>query len=315
MGTIAWRAAAPALAVAGVAGVTVLAMVQAPGIDDRLGIVSYIPVDEPPEPRRRPSARFGLKRAEVWAAYEGREQGFSRMGLPLLGEWLSSFAEPGQTFTEFEKVARRKTEVRRRVYLQPFGGFGRRHAELLGQMQRFGAAFFDSPVVVLAARPMPRRAWHPARQQYDVVPLMDMMAAEVPADALFVVGFTDRDLFHRGLNFVFGTAQPSARAGVYSIHRFGGPDDPKLLERTLAVFAHEAAHLIGLDHCVFWECGMNGANSLQESDSRHLHFCPLDEDKLVWALGADARARRVRIAQFYESVGMGAEAAFALARN
>ena len=36
---------------------------------------------------------------------------------------------------------------------------------------------------------------------------------------------------------------------------------------------HEAGHLFGLAHCVWAHCGMNGANSLAESDAAPVQWC------------------------------------------
>ena len=53
-----------------------------------------------------------------------------------------------------------------------------------------------------------------------------------------------------------------------------------LLRRCLHVVAHELGHLFGINHCVYYSCTMNGANSLAETDRQPLRLCPIDLKKL-----------------------------------
>ena len=41
-----------------------------------------------------------------------------------------------------------------------------------------------------------------------------------------------------------------------------------LLYRCLKVFAHETCHILGMKHCVYYKCLMNGSNHLEEFDSK-----------------------------------------------
>ncbi len=55
--------------------------------------------------------------------------------------------------------------------------------------------------------------------------------------------------------------------------------------------AHEVGHILGMEHCVYYECAMNGANSLDEDDKAPLHLCPVCMAKVKWNTGCDELAR------------------------
>jgi hypothetical protein len=64
---------------------------------------------------------------------------------------------------------------------------------------------------------------------------------------------------------VFGQASLADRVGVWSIYRNGEIDGDeterrKFLRRTLKTALHETGHMLGIPHCIAFECGMNGSN-------------------------------------------------------
>ncbi len=56
--------------------------------------------------------------------------------------------------------------------------------------------------------------------------------------------------------------------------------------------------------------GMNGSNSLAESDRRPIHLCPVCLRKLQWNRGFDVLARYRALAAFYDRQGLADEAAW-----
>ena len=71
---------------------------------------------------------------------------------------------------------------------------------------------------------------------------------------------------------------------------------------------HETGHMLGIRHCTAYECGMNGSNSLAESDGRPVAFCPECEMKVWWACRVDPESRYERLAEFADAHGLGREA-------
>ena len=63
------------------------------------------------------------------------------------------------------------------------------------------------------------------------------------------------------------------------------PTSKRLLQYRLSKFSpqppftvlnHECGHLLGIKHCVYARCLMNGSSSLREAESRPLALCPID---------------------------------------
>ena len=80
------------------------------------------------------------------------------------------------------------------------------------------------------------------------------------------------------------------------------------LRRSCRVLAHEIAHIFSLDHCIFFQCMMNGSNHLKESDSRPLSVCPVCLRKLRFSIGFDVVDRYRKLLLFYQKAGFDREA-------
>ncbi|KAL8773892.1 MAG: hypothetical protein Q9209_001322 [Squamulea sp. 1 TL-2023] len=75
------------------------------------------------------------------------------------------------------------------------------------------------------------------------------------------------------------------------------PPEPSLLWliRTALTSAHELGHCFGLDHCVYYACCMQGSASLAEDARQPPYLCPVCEEKVLSATGADAGKRMKRL--------------------
>lgn len=87
--------------------------------------------------------------------------------------------------------------------------------------------------------------------------------------------------------------------------RFGDPglskpDFDRALRRTIATAVHELGHMLTIQHCVAWECVMNGVNHDEEAEAAPLEPCPTDLAKLCEATGCDPQKRFDRLIQFWE---------------
>lgn len=76
-----------------------------------------------------------------------------------------------------------------------------------------------------------------------------------------------------------------------------------LLERSCKVLAHEIGHMMGIAHCTYYECLMNGSGHLIEDFRQPLHLCPVDLRKLLQILQVSALARYNDLVDFYEKMG------------
>jgi archaemetzincin len=141
-----------------------------------------------------------------------------------------------------------------------------------------------------------------------------VLTPRLPRDAAATICFTACDLWPGpGWNFVFGQASLEGRVGVWSIARFGDPDESEesfrlVLLRTLKLATHEAGHMFSLAHCTAYACDMNGSNSLDESDRHPLALCPECLAKICWATRADPAERYRKLIEFCKREGLKAEA-------
>jgi archaemetzincin len=261
--------------------------------------------------RKSVSMSVQEKKKLVYEHYRGDP--WPKLGKPQPGDWLSAFDEPGQTLDEYKKsLSNRRTDSRSRIYLQPLGEFNGEERELLEDMREYSEAFFCCRTVLLEPVPMPKGAYNSRRDQYNASTILDKLKRRVPKDALSFSAITLKDLYVPDLNFVFGLASLSNRVGVYSLIRYkrDNSEGPTVLRRSVKVMSHEVGHVLGLQHCVFYRCGMCGSNSLAESDARPAFFCPLCLDKLRHNLGFDVIERYGKLRAYFEKHGMSEEAEF-----
>jgi archaemetzincin len=237
---------------------------------------------------------------------------------PRAGDWLAEHEEPGQTFDQYMKSRpNRPTAKRTTLYIQPIGDFSQAQQQLVKDTAELMGVVFGVPVKTLdpladAAIPDSARRTHPTwgmKQFLSTYILDEVLMPRRPADAVAVLGLTATDLFpDPAWNFVFGQASLRGRVGVWSLARYGDPEKERatVLRRTLQVATHETGHMFGIQHCTMHECGMNGSNSLPESDRAPLAFCCECELKLWWACGLDPLPRYEKLADFAKRNGLAA---------
>lgn len=132
--------------------------------------------------------------------------------------------------------------------------------------------------------------------------------------AFCIMGVTLVDLYpSKDWNFAFGEAAPMKGTGVFSVARITGAwqeawnaqlleensttkeeswslswkeflQDPLAVRRALQTLVHESCHLFHLEHCVYYQCVMNGAKHLAEGDASPMHLCPVCLHKLYSAV-------------------------------
>ena len=253
------------------------------------------------------------------------EKDFSSLESPQPGDWLAEHKEPGQTFSEFAVTQyNRPDNIRKKIYLQPLGTFAKDSSPPMDILRDYARVYFAMDVEVLPAILLrdelftPRINHFTQKWQILTTDVLNFFRTRLPSDAFCILAVTLEDLYPDPTwNFVFGQASLTERIGVYSFARY----DPAfygekresgyeqiLLKRNSRILAHETGHMFGLQHCIFFNCIMNGSNHLKESDSRPLHLCPVCLRKLQYSIGFDIVKRYKDLGVFYRKYGFDEEA-------
>jgi archaemetzincin len=251
------------------------------------------------------------------------------LATPGPADWLALHPEIGQTFADFADRFRSPDASRARIYLQPLDDILTRATRCIDQMAVFASAFFVREVTILPPLALPRDAirTRPSRDSHDrqcyAIDILRQLSGIQLPDALCVVGVTAHDLYPDVfVRFAFGEASAVHRVCVCSIARFGEPyceeanvhGPAERLRRCCRLLAHEVGHILGLEHCTYYRCLMNGSANMQESDRRPLHLCPVDLRKLHAALSFNMVDRYSRLVRFYGASQFDDEGLWALRR-
>jgi archaemetzincin len=232
---------------------------------------------------------------------------------PAPGDWLAEHAEAGQSVAEYLRGHRARPG--KFIELLPLGAFTPAQEEAVRLTADYVERFFAMPVRMLAPVSLEvvpksaRRMRFGHEQILTTWVLRELL--HPPADALAALALTTADLYpDPAWNFVFGQASLTDRVGVWSIFRNGEPGNPLFLRRTVQTAAHELSHMLGIEHCIAYECLMNGSNHQAEKDARPLWLCPLCLAKLCAALACDAPERFEKLREFAQRNGLPAEARY-----
>jgi len=235
-------------------------------------------------------------------------------------DWLAQHDEPGQSVAEYRASSPvRPNKTLRAIYLQPLGELSEEQARLVAVTAEGMHRFFGVPSKVLEPLPLSvipdsARRNHPSwgmPQLLSPYILDQVLIPKRPKDAVAYVALTPVDLYpDPSWNFVFGQASLVDRVGVWSLYRnaeshSGKPASASLqTRRTVSIALHETGHILGLHHCVAWECLMNGSNNRAESDAAPLHLCPACLAKLCWNTRCDPVRRFEQLAEWAERTGV-----------
>jgi archaemetzincin len=237
------------------------------------------------------------------------------------GDWLSGPGipdRPGQTYEQFERDHLERWSGfagprPSKIHLVPIGPVNGIDCDQLVALVR---SWFGLPIVCTAAIGIHQlvnsgmRTNERGEDQILTSSVLDFLRRwRKPAGVCCAVGFTMVDLYpDPRWNFVFGQADVEHGVGVFSFARHRGVAGRSPLWRSCQVLVHELGHLFRMDHCVFYQCAMNGSNHLDESDATPLRLCPICLRKLLLAVGhvpaaRSPRERYARLLDFYDGAG------------
>ncbi len=273
--------------------------------------------------------RAGLSEADPQSAERLQPviERFRPLGAPL-GEpgpmdWRATHNDPKQTFKQYLRSRPVRPRGRRdTIYVQPLGEFTEQERKIVELTTAFLSAYFNCEVKVrndLDASIIPPhkrrfRAEMGREQVLTTYVLRDVLKPRLPEDGAAIIALTAMDLWPgKGWNFVFGQASLKERVGVWSLSRFGDPEESeeafrRCLLRTLKVASHETGHMFSLPHCVLYECNMNGSNNLRETDRHPLALCAECNAKVCWATRANPLKRCRSLELFCRTHGLEEEA-------
>ncbi len=271
---------------------------------------------------------------------ESEMQDFVRLNPPKPGDWLHEFPEMGQTLEQYQsKDSRALLNMRQHtIVLQPLGEFSDEQQVLLGTLKDYSQAYFQIPTRIAKpidlpdytksrlARMLPAEEVHGKYDhQYEATSIVNkLLRPRIPRDAAVYLGITMEDLYAGDLNYVFGFGSFENRTGIYSLARYcsefwnEAPTEQSrrlTLRRSMKVLSHETGHVFGLKHCVFFDCVMNGSNSLEETDRTSIHECPVCHQKIHWNLKFDPEKRFQKLREFYAKHSMQEEAVWIAKRS
>lgn len=122
-------------------------------------------------------------------------------------------------------------------------------------------------------------AYDARRDQYYSTLLLQRLQSLASDPQTAWLGVTGLDLFIPILTYLFGEGQLGGRCAIVSLHRlreefYGLPPNPDLSRQRLAKESvHELGHVLGLRHCLDWQCVMSSTHDLERLDLKGEGYC------------------------------------------
>ena len=95
-------------------------------------------------------------------------------------------------------------------------------------------------------------------------------------------GFMDNQASEEYGNLQYGNRRNDNTSLSTIVENYVLPEDAMLLMyRCVKTACHEICHVLGMTHCPYYECLMNGSNLVTEADIKPFALCPICLRKLA----------------------------------
>ena len=253
---------------------------------------------------------------------------FKKMPLPKAGDWLSCHEERGQSVQSFNRksVVCHPHATYDSIEIIPVGKFIDGESPPLEDLREFMELYLGGKCKAKIMKVVPLKnvatsGLHNDKQLLckDALDYLKKLKTGRTAFARIIV--TMQDLTPgEGWNFVYGQASLSKGVGVFSFARYSPKfwslhnditltteEQRALLKKSLRTMVHETGHILGMKHCIYYHCCMNGNNG---DEKVPFSLCPICLQKLHIATKCDVVSRYEKLGKFYRKHGFEEESMF-----
>lgn len=208
-------------------------------------------------------------------------------------DWLDLHPEKGQHFLIFAQDYSPYPSFDSTLYLLPLGTFTEKQQVIFHELQKYLHRFYpinieQLPSMAVEQLPDSLKRWKKADIQVHSSNLLDYFSSVTTLPNKFaLLIITTSDLYpDERLPYVFGQASSHQKAAVISLNRLGNSAYARGYRQSIArskkLATHELGHALGMKHCIYFSCNMNGSNHLKELDRQIPNLCADCWLKLKW---------------------------------